>query len=94
VFTDKLTEQHLKRTPHPADSPDLSPCDFFLFGSLKDKLIDEQYTTPEELFDEMAMVISEIASDLISRVFATWQAKVQKYCHMGGNYIESMLYVC
>jgi hypothetical protein len=28
----KLAEQHLKRMPHPAYSPDLSPCDFFLSG--------------------------------------------------------------
>jgi hypothetical protein len=35
--------------PHPAYSPGLSPCNFFLFGYLKDKLIDNQYTTPEEL---------------------------------------------
>jgi histone-lysine N-methyltransferase SETMAR len=50
VVTDKLDEQNLKRRPHPAYSPDLSPCDFFLFWHLKDKLIDKQYTTPEEQF--------------------------------------------
>jgi histone-lysine N-methyltransferase SETMAR len=37
VVTDKLDEQHLKRMPHPAYNPDLSPCDFFFFGYLKDK---------------------------------------------------------
>jgi hypothetical protein len=66
--------------PHPGDSPDLSPCDFFLFlfGYLKDKLIDKQYSTPEELFAEVAMIISEIPNDLISRVFATRQERLQK----------------
>jgi hypothetical protein len=40
VVTDKLAEQHLKRIAHPSSGPDLSSCDFFLFGYLKDKLID------------------------------------------------------
>jgi hypothetical protein len=88
VVTDKLDEQNLKRMPHPAYSPDLSSCDFFLFGYLKDKLIDRQYTTPEELFSEVTTIISEIPSDLISRVFATWQERLQKRRDMRGNYIE------
>jgi hypothetical protein len=82
--------------PHPAYSPDLSPCDFFLFllGYLKDKLIDNQYATPEELFAEAAMIISEIPSDRISRVFATWQEILQNCCDVRGNYIEQMLPFC
>jgi hypothetical protein len=57
--------------PHPAYSLDLSPCNFFLVGYLKDKLIDKQYAMPEKLFAEVAMIISEIPGDVISRIFAT-----------------------
>jgi hypothetical protein len=74
--------------PHPGDGPDLSPCNFVLFGYLKDKLIDTQYTTPEEIFAEVTTVISEVPSDLISRVFATWQERLQKCCDKRGNDIE------
>jgi hypothetical protein len=77
VVTDKLAEQHLKKMPHPASRPDLSPYDLSLslFGYRKDKVIDKQYATFEELFAEMGMMISEIPSDLISRVFAIWQER-------------------
>jgi hypothetical protein len=75
MVTDKLAEQHSKRMPHPGYSSDLSPCDFFLFCHLKDKLIDKQYTTPEELFAEVAIIISEVSSNLISRVFSMWQER-------------------
>jgi hypothetical protein len=51
-------------------------------------LIDKQYTTPEELLSEVTTIISEIPSDLISRVFATWQEGLQKFSDMRGNYIE------
>jgi hypothetical protein len=73
--------------PHRAYSPHLSPCDFFLFGYLKEKLIDKQYTPPEELFAEVTTIISEIPSDLISRVFATWQERLQKCCDRREKYI-------
>jgi hypothetical protein len=88
VVVEKSAKQNLKRMPHPAYSLDLSPWDFFLFGYLKNKLIDKQYTTPEELFSEVTTIISEIPSDLISRVFTTLQERLQKCCDMRGNYIE------
>jgi hypothetical protein len=82
--------------PHPAYSTDLSSCNFFLslFGYLKDKSIDKRYATPEELFGEVAMIISEIPSDQILRVFATWEERLQQYCDTRGSYVESMLYFC
>jgi hypothetical protein len=57
VVTDKSDEKNLKRMPHSVYSPDLSPCDFFLFGYLKDKLIDKQYTMPEEQLTEVTTII-------------------------------------
>jgi hypothetical protein len=57
--------------PHLPHRSDLSLCEFFLFSYLKDKLIEKQYATPDQLFAEVAMIISEIPSDLISRVLAT-----------------------
>jgi hypothetical protein len=88
VVAEKLTEENLKRMPHPVYSPDLSPCDFFLFGYLKDRLVDKRYATPDELFSEVETIISEIPSEMISRVFLTWQGRLQKCLDMRGNYIE------
>jgi hypothetical protein len=47
VITKKTMEEGLKEVQHPAYSPDLSPCDFFLFGHLRDILVDKRYATPE-----------------------------------------------
>jgi hypothetical protein len=47
---------NMKRMSDPAHSPDLSPCDFFLFGALNDKLINKQYARPKELFAEVQAV--------------------------------------
>jgi hypothetical protein len=74
LVTEQRTEEGLKRIPYPAYSPDRSPCDFFLFAYLKDKLIDKAYgnRTREELLREAETIISEIPSDRISSVFPTW----------------------
>jgi hypothetical protein len=78
LVTEKLMEERLKRMPHPAYRRNPSPCDFFLFGYLKDKLIDKACTKPEELLSEMETIISEIPSSIISRVFLTWQERLRK----------------
>jgi hypothetical protein len=44
---------------------------------LKDKFIDKQYATPEKLYSQMETIISEIVSDPISRLFVTWQARLE-----------------
>jgi hypothetical protein len=85
---EKRMEKCLKRMLRPAYNPDPSPYDFFLFGYLKDKLIDKVYTTPEELSSEVETIISEIPSNMISRVFLIWQERLRKYIEMQGNSIE------
>jgi hypothetical protein len=43
LVIEKRMKEGLKRMPHPAHGPDPSPCEFFLFGYRKDKLIDRAY---------------------------------------------------
>jgi hypothetical protein len=43
---------------------------------------------PKELFAEVAIVILAIPSDLISRVFAAWRERLEKYRDIRGNAIE------
>jgi hypothetical protein len=83
-------EEGLERMPHPTFSPDRSPCDFLLFGHLKDKFIDDAYRnrTPEDLFGEVETMISEIPSDVISRVLLTWQERLRKCIEIQGNYVK------
>jgi hypothetical protein len=39
--------------------------------------MDKRFAMAEELFVEVELIISEIPSDLISRVCATWQERLQ-----------------
>ena len=43
----------IRLLPHPPYSPDLAPCDFYLFSKLKLKLQGHQFGTLENITDEL-----------------------------------------
>jgi hypothetical protein len=45
---------------HPPYSPDRTPCDFFLFGCIKGKVVGKQYETSEDLVSEVGNNIDGI----------------------------------
>jgi hypothetical protein len=46
---DELRRLKILRAPHPPYSPDISPCDFWMFGDFKHKLKDRHPQCPEEI---------------------------------------------
>jgi transposase len=48
-ITEKLEKRHIARAPHPPYSPDLSPCDFWLFGVLKQKMKERVFQSEEQI---------------------------------------------
>ena len=49
VATAKLVELGYELLPHPPYSPDLAPCDFFLFPNLKKSLAGQKCESNEEV---------------------------------------------
>jgi len=45
----KLVELGYELLPHPPYSPDLAPCDFFLFPNLKKSLAGQKFASNEEV---------------------------------------------
>jgi hypothetical protein len=60
---------------HPPYSPDLAPCDFFLFGYGKGKLVGKQYETPDDLVSEVRNTIEDIHLDGLKSVFESWKGR-------------------
>jgi histone-lysine N-methyltransferase SETMAR len=48
-ITEKLEKRHIARAPHPYYSPDLSPCDFWLFEILKQKMKERVFQSEEQI---------------------------------------------
>jgi hypothetical protein len=51
----KFDNQHTAQLAHPLYSPDLSPCDFWLFGILKGILKDRKLHSHDEIEEAMRM---------------------------------------
>jgi histone-lysine N-methyltransferase SETMAR len=45
IVREYLKQEQVVELPHPPYSPDLAPCDFFLFPSLKNNLAGRKYQT-------------------------------------------------
>ena len=69
-----LTHQFLAKNkitviPHPPYSPDLAPCDFFIFPKLKLKLKGCQFDTTEEIQAESQRVLDNLTEKDFQEAF-------------------------
>jgi len=58
-----------RRGPHewPATSPDLTPCDFFLWGWAKEEVYRAKFHTLEKLGDRIRKVIINVQHDFLQK---------------------------
>jgi hypothetical protein len=61
--------------PHPQDSPDLPPSDFFLF---EEKMIGREFESADALLDWVRQEFEGIRPDVLERVFECWITRVEK----------------
>jgi hypothetical protein len=83
----RMEELHLKRTAHPPFSPDVAPSDFFLFGWLKGELSSRSVGDINELFELVDEILSTLATDTITRVFANWIERLEQVISTNGDYV-------
>ncbi|EFN64908.1 Histone-lysine N-methyltransferase SETMAR, partial [Camponotus floridanus] len=55
----KLHELRYELLPHPPYSPDLAPCDFFLFPNMKKWLAGKKFSSNEEVIAETEAYFGE-----------------------------------
>jgi transposase len=69
---DELDNLKLDRVPHSPYSPDLSPCDFCIFGMLKQAIKDREFHAIEEIVSAFHEVWSQVTSEGLQSVFLNW----------------------
>ena len=81
-----LASEKVKVLNHPPYSPDLSPCDFFLFPRLKKMLSGNKYTSRSSLRSAISPIVSP--TDTKRRLFICFSRlgkKVTKMCFSKGG---------
>ena len=78
----------LKTVPHPHYSPDIAPCDFWLFPKLKEKLRGCRYETIEEMNKAVTKVIDTLTQEDFNGAFQKLLELCNKCIAAGGDYFE------
>ena len=74
----------IKTDPHPTYSPDLAPCDFWLFPKLRGC----RYETIEEMKEAVTKVIDTLTEDDFHGAFQRLLERYNKSITAGGDYFE------
>jgi hypothetical protein len=87
-----LTEQcfvdsKFRHAPQPPYSPDISPCDFFLFGDLKTKLRGEEFEGVGALQARVEELLGQVTPDLMRRVYKHWIERLKQVISTNGDYV-------
>ena len=91
LVTDYLTKMGIKTVPHPPYSPDLAPCDFWLFPKLKENLRGCCSETVEEMKEAVTKVIDTLMQEEFHGAFQKLLEQYNKCIAAGGDYFEGDL---
>ena len=84
-----LASEKVKVLNHPPYSPDLSPCDFFLFPRLKKILSGNRYTR-SSLGSAIYQCLQQIPKEDYLSAFCNWVKRLQKCVSVKGGYFEGL----
>lgn len=73
---------------HPPYSPDLSPCDFFLFPQLKKKLRGIRFDTADEIENAVKEQVRRLDTEGVRPGIEGLLHRWQKCCELDGAYVE------
>ena len=83
-----LAKKGIPVVPQPPYSPDLSPCDFFLFPKLKFHLKGRHFGTVENIEKAVTDQLKAIPVSDYQRCYEDWEQRLQRCVASQGNYFE------
>ena len=74
--------------PYPAYSPDLAPCDFYVFPKMKLRLKGRRFISIEEIQAESQQVLNTLTPADFSDCFQKWKNHRDRCIQAEGDYFE------
>lgn len=81
-----LEEKGVELMEHPPYSPDLAPCDFWLFRKLKKNLRGKRFELESEIDLAVQEFFNSIPKEDWRGVFTKWQERMERCIQAGGDY--------
>ena len=85
-----LASEKVKDLNYPPYSPDLNPCDFFVFPRLKKMLSGNKYTSRNSLGNAIYQCLQQIPKEDYLSAFSDGVKRLQKYISVKGEYFEGL----
>lgn len=76
----------------PPRSPDLSPCDYFLWGYLKAEVFKHRPRTIQELKEAIREEISAIPLDMLTKVMENFRERLHMCVARQGNHLDDIIF--
>ena len=83
-----LAENKITTPTHPPYSPDLAPCDFFLFPKLKTHLKVHHFGTVEKVQAAATKALKNISSEDFLHCYEEWQQRWNRCTRLQEAYFE------
>ena len=73
---------------HPPYTPDLAPCDFYLFPKIKYALKGTRFDSVDAVKAKATQLLNSIAQYDLQYCFQQWKIRMERFRDRGGDYIE------
>jgi hypothetical protein len=83
-----LAKHNIPVVPHPPYSPDLAPCDFFLFPRVKSTLKEKRFQDVAEIQLNMTQQLQAIPKQAYQTCIEEWKDRWNRCIQSGGSYFE------
>ena len=90
VVVDFLARERIQEVGHPPYSPDLAPCDFFVFPNVKRIMRGIRYESPEAAVEAFIELIEGLPASAWSSCFSKWFERMKLCMDVGGEYFEKL----
>jgi [histone H3]-lysine36 N-dimethyltransferase SETMAR len=88
VTTSFLQNQNIQLLAQPPYSPDLAPCDFWLFYEMKKALKGKRFQTSQEAQTACQGFINHLPEEEFQKTFRKWMERWDLCISKGGRYFE------
>ncbi|CAK9826899.1 Mariner Mos1 transposase [Anthophora retusa] len=88
IVRDYLTKNNINTVPQAPYSPDMAPCDFFLFPRLKLPLRGKHFETIEAIKENSQKELKAIPKSAYGKCFEDWKKRWNMCIACDGDYFE------
>jgi hypothetical protein len=92
-----LAQNNITMLPHPQYSPEVVPCDLFLFPKLKTHHKGHHFGTVENVQVAVTRTLNNISSEYFQHCYEEWQKRWNRCIRSQGAYFEGdklYLHIC